>query len=61
MNNAIHDEPYNRGTSLNAGDEKELVLEYTFYPEYLLFLFPVINRFITPAAAAIIAKHAQTN
>jgi hypothetical protein len=29
--------------------------------ECFLFLFPVINRLITPAAAAIIAEHAKTN
>jgi hypothetical protein len=64
VNNAIQNEACIWDTSLNAEeDEKELVFKYTFFiqKERFLFLFPIINRLIIPAAAAIIAEHAETN
>jgi hypothetical protein len=49
---------------LHAGeDEKELVFECIFfYPDREFpFLFPVIKKLTTLAAAAIVAEHAKAN
>jgi hypothetical protein len=62
MINAIQNEPCIGDASLRAReDEKSSFSNILFYSDNVSFLFPVIKRLTTPAAAALIIKHAETN